>query len=153
MKITILAVGETKSDSAKELVKKYSKMLRPYFSVTVEFVKAEAFSESSKKTAQQKDEDRIIKRLEKFDSGEIVILTESGKQYTSQTFATHINRFQSRIVFVIGGSLGFTPTLLKAYPQHVSLSGLTFPHELALVILMEQLYRTATILRKKTYHY
>ena len=75
------------------------------------------------------------------------------KSFNSLDFAHWIDNVQGKIVFVLGGALGFDETLKEEMPVQLSLSEMTLPHEMARVVLIEQIYRAITILKNKSYHY
>jgi 23S rRNA (pseudouridine1915-N3)-methyltransferase len=85
-----------------------------------------------------------------------VLLDEKGKSYTSRTFASQIQTWHERqplpIAFLIGGADGHSQAAKKESPHLISLSSLTFPHEVALLLLVEQLYRAHSILSRHPYH-
>ncbi|RMD87479.1 MAG: 23S rRNA (pseudouridine(1915)-N(3))-methyltransferase RlmH, partial [Calditrichaeota bacterium] len=95
--------------------------------------------------------------LEKIDSGEyLIILDKRGKQISSEALAQFLQKKMTQgvrsLTFVIGGSLGFSEDFLKNAHLVLSLSKMTFPHEMAKVILLEQLYRAFSILKGEKYH-
>lgn len=137
-KIKILTVGKMKRGPLKELVSELLKRLGSYMKVSVKVV-----------------DELTPEILEKQDV--TVILSEDGKTLDSKTFAKSLTTWsehgQRELTFVIAGPFGFDRALLKHADHVLSLSPLTFPHEMAYVILLEQLYRAGTILTGKTYHY
>jgi len=86
-----------------------------------------------------------------------IILSEDGTTHESIPFARTLENWsdhgQKELIFIIAGPFGFDRTLLKHIDHQLSLSPMTFPHEMAYVLLLEQLYRAGTILAGKTYHY
>ncbi|MDX9779304.1 MAG: 23S rRNA (pseudouridine(1915)-N(3))-methyltransferase RlmH [Patescibacteria group bacterium] len=152
-KIHIIAVGALKEQSLLHLAKDYQKRISPYAWLKVQEVKAVSFSEATKKQAKQQEKEALLKVLHSYEKEQIYFLTEKGSLFNSEKFAEFISSHDGRdLVFVIGGSLGFEEDFLQNY-QSLSLSALTFPHELARVILLEQLYRAFTINQGKNYHY
>jgi 23S rRNA (pseudouridine1915-N3)-methyltransferase len=84
-----------------------------------------------------------------------ILLTPDGRAYSSEAFARYLRRqieTYGQLAFLIGGPLGFSPEVTAAADDQLSLSSLTFPHELARVMFLEQLYRAFTILRGEPYH-
>ncbi len=150
LNITIVAVGKIKESYLSEAALSYIKRIKPYTRLKIEEVKAEAFSATTKEKAKKIEADRIRVILERKKEAQIYLLSEHGKLFNSHDFAIKIDNLE--IVFVIAGSLGFAPELESSYPK-ISLSPLTFPHELARVVLFEQIYRAATIIHNKEYHY
>jgi len=153
--ITILAIGKIKEAHFKDACAEYKKRIAPYAKISIEEISYEPFRhEGEKSKTKQKEGERIKRYLEKrSEKSEIFILDENGKEFSSEKFAKILENIQKPIIFVVGGSLGIDETLLLSPYKKISLSPLTFPHELVRVILLEQLYRATTIINKKVYHY
>ncbi len=152
--IVILAVGKIKEKHWRTAAEEYLARLRPYAKILVEEVAAESWQRiSDKEKAKDKEGERLLKFLEKYSGSEIILLDESGKQFSSREFSQILNRASGRIVFVIGGALGFSEKVKNSLRVKLSLSKMTLPHELARVVLLEQIYRAATIILGKAYHY
>ena len=149
--IEIISIGKVKEEYFNDAIKEYVKRLKPYAQVKFTDLKAEYFNESNKEAVREIESKKIIKTLEKYNKNEVFLLHERGKVFDSLEFASFIDQNQ-KIVLVIGGSLGFSEELLSKY-QQVSLSNLTFLHEMVRVILLEQIYRAITILKAKNYHH
>jgi len=149
--IEIISIGKVKEEYFNDAIKEYVKRLKPYAQVKFTDLKAEYFNESNKEAVREIESKKIIKTLEKYNRNEVFLLHERGKVFDSLEFASFIDQNQ-KIVLVIGGSLGFSEELLSKY-QQVSLSDLTFLHEMVRVILLEQVYRAITILKAKNYHH
>jgi 23S rRNA (pseudouridine1915-N3)-methyltransferase len=150
--IIIIAVGRIKNDFFAGAIAEYSKRLKPYASVKILELTPESFSESTRVKAKGAEGERILKNLEKFTGAEILLLHERGRELDSVRFSEKLSAANGKIIFVIAGALGFSDEVLVKYPQ-ISLSEMTFPHELARLVLLEQIYRAATIIKGKTYHY
>lgn len=148
--LDLIALGRLRLDPCRDLARHYLDMLRPYARVEVT-----ELSEGKGEPARAlKDEaQRIRARLQAGASP--VLLTPEGKLRDSEALAawlgTRLDRGE-RLVFIVGSSHGFDPALKADLREQISLSPLTFPHELSRVLLLEQLYRAFTILRGKTYH-
>lgn len=103
---------------------------------------------------KEREGEQILKQLAKADA--VVLLDEHGKEYTSVGFAemlqAHMNRGTRTLAFVIGGAYGFSPSVHAAATQKMSLSQLTFNHQMVRLFFLEQLYRAHTILRHEKYH-
>ena len=151
LNITLITIGKVKEAYWREAILEYQKRLQPYARLKIEELKAEPFSESTKEKAKKTESDNIQLYLDKKKTAEIYLLSEHGELFDSPTFAKKMESNQE-IVLVIAGTQGFTKDLMTKYPK-ISLSPLTFPHELARVVLLEQLYRAATIISNKDYHY
>lgn len=151
--IHVIAVGTLKEPHFKAAADEYLKRLRPFAKVQVHELPFAPFTESHRTQAKRKEAERVEKALAPFSGASIFLLDERGKGFTSETFATFLEKIPGQMVFVIGGTLGFDETILKLPHQKIALSQLTLPHHLARVVLLEQLYRAATIVNQKTYHY
>ncbi len=150
LNITLITIGKVKEAYLNEATLEYLKRIKPYGRLTMQELKAEPFSVTTKDKAKQIEAERIMAVLDKKTNAEIYLLAEHGTQFNSLDFASKIK--DREIVLVIAGSLGFAKELENKYPK-ISLSPLTFPHELARVVLLEQIYRAATIISNKEYHY
>ena len=97
----------------------------------------------------------ILKMLQPGDY--LVLLDEHGKSFTSMEFATYLERkmhvVSKRLVFVIGGPYGFSEAVYKAASEKISLSKMTFSHQMIRLIFVEQIYRAMTILNNEPYHH
>lgn len=152
--ITILAIGKIKERYFAEAIEEYKKRLKPYAKIDIVELKVEPFSENTKDKAKNIEAKRILSFLEKHSDGQIFILDENGKNPASREFAQMIEKSENNhFIFVIGGSLGFAKEILEKPWPKISLSAMTFPHEMARVILIEQIYRAVTIIKNKDYHY
>lgn len=128
--------------------------LKPYAKMEQIEVKETAFrSESDRPRVLAEEAVKIRKQL----IGTAIILGEHGKTFDSKAFANKLDEWARQgaepVTFVIGGPLGYDRSLEKDTTAVLSLSPLTFPHDLAHVVLLEQLYRACTINTGKTYHY
>lgn len=150
--ITILAVGKIKEKYCQLGASEYLKRLKPYAKIKIEELKNESFSSSNAEKAKQLEATRIQTYLSKQTNALVFLLAENGEKVDSYVFAEILKKTKQKVIFVIGGALGWPKDILDNYPR-LSLSPLTFPHELARVILLEQLYRAVTIINNKTYHY
>lgn len=148
--ICLVAVGKIKDKNYQAAAAEYLKRLKPYARLKVIELSSAAFSGHSQKRAREQESERLAAVLAD-RPGAVYLLAERGKLFDSPRFAAFINQNQP-LTLVLGGALGFSESLYQSYPQ-LSLSPLTFPHEMARLILLEQLYRSATILNQKDYHY
>lgn len=151
-KINLIVIGRLKEKHYSAAAEEYLKRLRPFMKIEVKELAAESFTKSSKAQAKAKEAEKILATVEK-NGGSMIVLDERGKEFTSLQFADFIDKANESINLVIGGSLGFDPVVLGKAKVKIALSQLTIPHELARVILLEQLYRAATIQNGKEYHY
>lgn len=152
LKITIVAVGKIKEKFWQTAIEEYSKRLKPYAVLNFVEIKAESFSSQNKKQAQLNENKRLINALAKYNKQNVYLLAEAGRSFDSLQFAKFMAK-QSEIILVIGGALGWAEEIQQKYQQTISLSQLTMPHEMARVVLLEQIYRAASIINNKEYHY
>ncbi len=151
--VIILAIGKIRENHFAEAADEYIKRLKPYARVEMVELGPTPFNNSNKNKAKKLEAEKILNYLEKHSDSRIFILHEEGENINSRDFARTLERSNGRTIFVVGGSLGFDDSVLEKSWQKLSLSPLTFPHEMARVILLEQIYRAATIIKGKEYHY
>ena len=150
--ITLLAIGKIKDKSYSVLMTEYLKRLKPYVRLKIIELEAVSFSPNMREKAKRLEGERIENFLSKYKENALVyLLAERGDMFNSIELANWLNK-KSPLIFVLGGALGFSDSLYENYLS-LSLSPLTFPHELARVVFLEQIYRATTILQKKSYHY
>lgn len=153
--ITILAVGSIKDKNYLALGNEYQKRLKPYARLEIVELASVSFSASNQEKAKGAEgkaiQDYLTKRSASNRPGAVFLLAERGREYSSPELAAWLEK-EGSVILVVGGTLGFSADLYERYPQ-LSLSALTFPHELARVILLEQIYRATTIINGKDYHY
>jgi 23S rRNA (pseudouridine1915-N3)-methyltransferase len=148
--VTLLAFGRLKLEPCRGLERHYLDMLRPYARMEV----AELPEGKGDPARQMREEaERLRPKLAAVKCP--VLLTPEGKLRTSEDMAQwlvdRMNRGES-LAFALGSSHGFDPELKKEIREQMSLSPMTFPHELSRVMFLEQLYRAFTIIRGKEYH-
>ena len=155
MKITLLTVGKTDVRWVREGLDLYVSRLKHYVSFSLteipELKNVSALSRDQIKTAEGK---LILKSLK--DSDELILLDERGKEYRSVEFADWLQKRMTAgrdIVFVIGGAYGFSQEVYQRAGGMVSLSKMTFSHQMVRTIFVEQLYRALTILKGESYHH
>ena len=156
MKIKLFSIGKTDSDYIKQGVQDYEKRLIhyiPYESVVIPDLKN---SKNLTEIQQKEKEGEIIKNYFK-DSDFIILLDENGKEYSSLEFSKFIEKKTiegiKNIAFVIGGPYGFSNEIYKRANTTISLSKMTFSHQMVRLIFVEQLYRAMTIIRGEPYHH
>lgn len=157
MKIKIYAIGKIK-DFYKAGVDEYVKRLSPYSKIEIIEVKDESISEKPSEKEIKKAIDlegkRVVALLK--DNEYLISLDLNKKEYTSEEFASFISKelenHGANISFVIGGSYGLSDELKSRVNVSICLSKMTFPHQLARLILLEQIYRAFKILNNETYH-
>lgn len=154
LKIKIICLGKLKEKAYVELEKEYLKRISPFAKVkVVELSEVPYKSEEMAVKAKEKEADLIVKQLP--DDGIVILLEEKGQERDSIAFSEFLERIGGlgqEIVFVIGSGIGLSESL-KEYSNHnISLSKLTFPHNMARILLEEQIYRACTISLGKSYH-
>lgn len=158
MNIQIIALGKLKEKYLVDAMKEYEKRISGFakFSVTeLEPVKiSENPSDAEIASALESEAEKIISKIPQ--NSMIVAMCIEGKQFGSETFAQKINdagiNGKSNIAFIIGSSHGLAPKIKKLAQLKMSMSEMTFPHQLARVMLSEQIYRAFTIINNRKYH-
>ncbi|MFR7473432.1 MAG: 23S rRNA (pseudouridine(1915)-N(3))-methyltransferase RlmH [Christensenellales bacterium] len=157
MRIRILCVGKLKEKALSALCEEYKKRLGRFVKIEIVEVADEPAPESLSLALQEKVKNAEGKRLlQKSGPGMRIALCLEGKQPDSVQLAKHIQALEDRgvgcIQFYIGGSLGLSDEVVQSCEKMLSLSNLTFPHNLARLLLLEQIYRCYKINRGETYH-
>ena len=156
MKITLLTVGKTDKDWVKQGLDIYVSRLKHYvpFSMT-EIPELKNVSALSKDQIKTREGELILKNIRTSD--DVILLDERGKQYSSMELAGVIRdkmTYGGRdIVFVIGGAYGFSEAVYARADAKLSLSRMTFSHQMVRVIFVEQIYRAFTIIKGEPYHH
>jgi 23S rRNA (pseudouridine1915-N3)-methyltransferase len=150
--LTLITVGKIKDKNHREIAENYLKRLKPFGRLEIIEVKAESFNASTKEKAKKEEAERLQEILNKKNSSTIFLLAEDGSEHDSLSFAKSLEKINGPIILIIAGALGWNQEFRNKYPK-ISLSKLTMPHELARVVLLEQVYRVALILANKEYHY
>ena len=135
-------------------VEEYEKRARRYWRTEIVQVKAGCKGRATPRRVTEAEAERLLRRIP--DAFECLALTRTGAQLSSAALARLLSdaalRSLSGVIFVIGGAYGLAPSVLARADRRISLSALTVPHELARLVLAEQLYRAGTIVRKEPYH-
>lgn len=151
MKIKLVAVGTLKEKYLKDAVNEYVKRLGKYCKVEIIEVKEE---NDTKVNAKEIEGKNILKAIKSRDY--VVSLTLNQKEYTSESLAVWLDKTfakaNSEITFIIGGSLGLSSDVLKRSNEYLTLSKLTFTHQMSRIILLEQIYRGFKINHHEKYH-
>lgn len=156
MKITLLAIGKTDDSYILEGVDKYLKRLKHYIKFEIQIIpdikKAKNLSEEEQKI---KESEQFLKNIQPTDF--IVILDERGTELSSLQFADFLNKKMiasvSHLVFLIGGPYGFDQSIYQRANYKISLSKMTFSHQMIRLFFAEQIYRAFTILKGEPYHH
>lgn len=154
MKITLLVVGKTTDRSLDGLIADYMSRLTHYVPFSIEVIpelkNAKALTQEQQKDAEGK---LILKAL---GNAHTILLDEHGKEYRSIEFADFLQKRMTAgqdVTFVVGGPYGFSPEVYARANGKISLSQMTFSHQMIRLIFVEQIYRGMTILRGEPYHH
>lgn len=156
MKITFLTVGKTEDAYLKDGIDKYVKRLKHYTKLELidlpELKNTKALTEQQQKT---KEAELILKKIGPLDY--VILLDEKGMELTSKQFSAYIDKKQvgstSSLVFVVGGPYGFDQSVYDRANDKLSLSRMTFSHQMIRLFFVEQLYRAFTIMKGEPYHH
>ncbi|MFD2541767.1 23S rRNA (pseudouridine(1915)-N(3))-methyltransferase RlmH [Lacinutrix gracilariae] len=156
MHIKLLAIGKTDNKQLQSLIDDYTKRLGFYIKFHLEIIpdlkKVKNLSEDQQK---QKEGELILSKLNNTDV--LILLDENGKQLDSVGFSNylqkHMNSGIKQLVFVIGGPYGFSPEVYQKAQGKLSLSKMTFSHQMVRLFVIEQIYRGFTILKNEPYHH
>lgn len=156
--INIIVLGKLKEKYWQESEAEYFKRLSAWAKISIHEIKEESFSEKDPaEFIKQKEAKKITGALAKFPNSYLVALDQHGKQFSSLDFSKKINQLAvehgGNLTFIIGGPLGLDESILKIANLTLSLSAMTFTHQMARVFLSEQIYRAMTIILGKKYHY
>ena len=155
MKTILLLVGKTQSKIFREGIDDYTSRIKHYmpfsFTTIPELKNTKNITEEQQK---QKEGELIMKEIQPTDT--VVLLDEHGSELTSVQYADWLTRKQNtarRLVFVIGGPYGFSQEVYTRANDKISLSRMTFSHQMVRLIFTEQLYRACTIIKGEPYHH
>ncbi len=156
MNIVLLTVGKTEASYWKEALAEYQRRLQHYVPFELQVLPDIKNTKNLTKTEQKNQEGVLIRKA--LQAGDwCVLLDEQGKEYTSMEFAAYLEKkiqiVSRRLVFVIGGPYGFSDEVYQIASERLSLSKMTFSHQMIRPIFVEQLYRAMTILRGEPYHH
>ena len=154
MKITLILVGKTSSADIKSICLDYQKRISHYTKME-EVVIENGLKSADTKKVKEKEGELILKKIAPGDY--VILLDDKGKEYTSTQFAGYLeglfNQSLKNICFVVGGAYGFSDELYKRSSAKLSLSKMTFSHQIVRAIFAEQLYRAFTIINNEPYHH
>ena len=156
MKIILLTVGKTTDSNLIKLQEEYQNRLKFYIPFEMVIVPELKNTKSLSINEQlEKEADMLLKQFEAGD--EIILLDEKGKQFTSIGFSDFLAKKMlssiKRLIFVVGGPYGFSERVYSRANNKISLSSMTFSHQMIRLIFIEQVYRAMTILRNEPYHH
>ncbi|MBN2001473.1 23S rRNA (pseudouridine(1915)-N(3))-methyltransferase RlmH [candidate division KSB1 bacterium] len=154
MKIKLLTVGKIADRAIKEKCADYDKRINHFFPFELISVRDEKIKNLSEMEIKNREAERILKKVSPDDW--IIALEKSGEQMSSEAFAEFLDQTtrnrKKNPLFIIGGPLGLGDHVLGAANKKISLSHMTFTHELAALFIFEQIYRALNILRGTKYH-
>ena len=156
MTIKLLAIGKTDNKQLQSLIDDYKKRLGFYINFNLEIIpdikNAKNLSEAQQK---QKEGELILNKLTNTDV--LILLDENGKQMDSVSFSNYLQKYMNsgikQLVFAIGGPYGFSQEVYNKAQGKLSLSKMTFSHQMVRLFVIEQLYRGFTILKNEPYHH
>lgn len=156
MELVLLVIGKTKTKFVQAGIEEYLKRLRRYVPFKIQELpdlkQTRGLSEIQQK---EKEGELILGQIT--DSDLVILLDENGKEYNSLDFAVYMERLmitgKKRVLFVIGGPYGFSTDVYQRADSLLSLSKMTFNHEMVRMFFTEQIYRAMTILRGEPYHH
>lgn len=156
MKIKLLTIGKTDNAALAQLIKTYEARLKHYIQFSIEIIpdikNTKNFSEEIQK---EKEGDLILSKISTTDR--MVLLDENGTSFDSMEFSKFLQKQMNsgikQLVFVIGGPYGFSEKIYKKSQGKISLSKMTFSHQMVRLFAIEQIYRGFTILKNEPYHH
>lgn len=156
MKITLLSIGKTEDAYIKAGLDKYLKRLKHYTKLEVtelpELKNTKALTQEQQKT---KEAELLFKKITSTDF--VILLDEKGAELSSGQFAAYLDKkaiaSTSNLMFIIGGPYGFDPSVYQRANDKLSLSRMTFSHQMVRLFFVEQLYRAYTIIKGEPYHH
>ena len=156
MKIKVLSIGKTDNKNIQVLLEDYKKRLSHYGPFEwVELPDVKNVKNLSEAQQKQAEAQLVLKQLTPAD--QLILLDEKGKRLSSEDFAQYMQKKMNsglkQLVLLIGGPYGFSPDLYQRANGKLSLSDMTFSHQMVRLFLIEQLYRAHTILRNEPYHH
>ncbi|MEP5338376.1 MAG: 23S rRNA (pseudouridine(1915)-N(3))-methyltransferase RlmH [Algibacter sp.] len=156
MTIKLLAIGKTDNKELRGLINDYEKRLKHYIKFDLDIIPdIKNVKNLSEKQQKQKEGELILGKLSTTDV--LILLDENGKQLDSIEFSQylqkHMNSGIKQLVFVIGGPYGFSEAVYNKAKGKLSLSKMTFSHQMVRLFVIEQLYRGFTILKNEPYHH
>lgn len=155
MNIKLVVVGKTEEKYLKEGVDIFEKRLKfyiPYEMIVIPSLKDT--KNLSPQMVKEKEGDLILKQVSKYDK--LVLFDETGKEFRSLEYSDFLQKQMNAgiktLCFVVGGAFGFSDEVYKKADQLISISNMTFSHQMIRLLIVEQLYRAFTILRNEPYH-
>ncbi|MEJ7694530.1 23S rRNA (pseudouridine(1915)-N(3))-methyltransferase RlmH [Daejeonella sp.] len=156
MKITLLTIGKTEDKYLLEGIDIYLKRLKHYIPFRIlEIPELKGIKSLSQEQQKTREAELIVKNINSTDY--VILLDENGQELSSKQFSVFLNKKmvggQQHLVFVVGGPYGFSNEIYKRSNEKISLSKMTFSHQMIRLFFTEQLYRAYTILKSEPYHH
>lgn len=154
MKITLLVVGKTTDKHLETLISDYCGRLKHYIPFDTQVIGDVVKGKVSMDLQKKQEGDLILKAVG--TSATVILLDERGEQYRSVDFATYVQKQMSAgrdVIFVVGGPYGFSEEVYDRANGLISLSKMTFSHQMIRLLFVEQLYRACTIIKHEPYHH
>lgn len=156
MKIKLIAIGKTDDKNLQVLIDTYVKRLKHYVSFEMEIIPdIKNVKNLSQHQQKEKEGDLILKRADK--GSQLILLDEKGSEFRSVEFSIYLQKKMNsglkELIFAIGGPYGFSDSVYKAANGKISLSKMTFSHQMIRLFFVEQVYRGFTILKNEPYHH
>lgn len=156
MKIAFVVIGKTDASYLVDAINQYTGRLAHYIPFEMVVVPDIKNTKNLSELQQKEKEGELLQKT--IQAGDyVVLLDEKGKEFTSVRFAGYIEKkmhtVPKRLVFIAGGAYGFSEAVYKCASEKISLSRMTFSHQMVRLIFMEQLYRAMTILHNEPYHH
>ena len=156
MKIKLLTIGKTDDKNLQTLIETYQKRLKHYINFTIEIIPdIKNVKNLSELQQKEKEGELILKKISNTDV--LILLDEKGKEFRSLEFSKYFQKKMNsgikQLVLVIGGPYGFSDAVYKKSSDKISLSKMTFSHQMIRLFVVEQIYRAFTILKNEPYHH
>lgn len=156
MKISLLVIGKTDAGYFSQGIQEYENRLKHYLPFEMQVIPdIKNVKNLSEEQQKEREGEFILKNLLAGDY--LVLLDERGKDFSSLQFASYIEKkthtISKRLIFVIGGPYGFSKAVYDKAAEKISLSKMTFSHQMIRLVFVEQLYRAMTILNNEPYHH
>jgi 23S rRNA (pseudouridine1915-N3)-methyltransferase len=156
MNIRLIAIGKTDNKDLQSLIDEYTKRLSFYVKFDLEII-PDIKNVKNLSEAQQKEKEGELILAKIGPTDQLILLDENGKTFSSVGFSDYLQKKMNAgiktLVFVIGGPYGFSETVYQKAQGKVSLSEMTFSHQMVRLFIIEQIYRGFTILRNEPYHH
>ena len=154
VELVIAAVGRPRTHGVREAIHDYERRASRYFRLRVIEISSADLPDSAADRARTMEGQKLLERIP--ERLQLCALTRQGETMSSREFAAYLAKMATYslpgVAFLLGGAHGLSPTVLDGAQRHLSLSTMTLPHEMARLMLAEQLYRAGTIHRAEPYH-